>query len=464
VLVKYQGVYVFAAIALITAGRLVFLLGRHWLRRRRAATAEWGVGPRPLLVGAAALGVAFCVVSGPHFVKNAVFHHNPVYPFAQKIFTATTPPRTPGYYQETPVKEAFEPKQRGLRRQAWAVSKLFTYPLQTANRNLTKQRPYMGALFSLLLPCALLSRARRRFGLVVGVGFLAFMVWANSAPNDRYLLSFLDLFIGTTGALLVEVWELGFLARLGLVPLVGLQLLWGSDAPLYYGRKELEAALDMIGRGYDGRYDERFGSRGTQRQITRATPKDAVILARNYKGLLGLDRTVLMDIRGGQDYVSYSRLRDTRQLYELLRARGVTHLLYPKNQRRPVEWNNAILFTDLFDGYATRKQRFGKLQLGELPKSPPPAAAPFLVMAAGVRGVKDGVWEVEQLDFDPRSPQRFSPTPRPRYASSEARDHLADVQALIIGRRRPPGWKEEELSRFEQVESWDGEQLWLRRR
>jgi hypothetical protein len=41
---------------------------------------------------------------------------------------------------------------------------------------------------------------------------------------------------------------------------------------------------------------------------------------------------------------------------------------------------------------------------------------------------------------------------------------LADVQALIIGRRRPPGWKEEELSRFEQVESWDGEQLWLRRR
>lgn len=463
VLVKYQGVYLFAAVAVATAGRLIFLAARYWLRQRKSGVLEADVSPRLLLRGAAALALSFTLVSAAHFGKNAVFYRNPVYPFAQKIFTASTPARTPGIYRETPVKEAFEPKQKGLRRQAWAVRKLFEFPLETSNRSLTKHRPYMGALFSLLVPCALLSGARRRFGVVVGLGFLAFLVWANSAPNDRYLLSFLDLFIGTTAALLVEVWELGYLARAGLVPLVALQLVWGGDAALYYGRSELESALDMIGRGYDGRYDERLGSRGTQRQITRATPPDAVILARNYKGLLGLDRTVLMDIRGGQDNVSYAQLQDTRQLYDLLKARGVTHLLYPKNQRRPVEWNNAILFTDLFERYATHKQRFGKLQLGELPKTPPPSAKPFLVLVSGIRGVKDGIWEIRQLGFDPRSPQRFSPSPRPRHPTSEAHQRAADIQALVIGRRRPEGLTEAELAPFSQVESWDGEQLWLRR-
>jgi hypothetical protein len=465
VLVKYQGVYLFAGVALATVWRLAFLAARYGLARRRgvATDAEASVPPRALLRGALALGLSFVLVSSAHFGKNALFYRNPVYPFAQKIFTASTPKRVPSLYAETPVKEAFEPKAKGLSRQLWAVQKLFDYSLETSNRGLTKHRPYMGALFSVLLPCILLVPARRRISAVALVAFVAFLVWANSAPNDRYLLAFLDLFIGCAAALLVQVWDLGLLARIGLVPLVCLQLVWGADAPLYYGRKQLEAALDIVAQGYEGRYDARLGARGTQRQITRATPPDAVILARNYKGLLGLDRTVLMDIRGGQDYVSYAQLGDTRQFFDLLKARGVTHLLYPKNQRRPVEWSNAVLFTDLFQRYGVHVQHFGKLYLAELPKTPPPPSAPFLVLASGIRGVKDGIWAVEQLNFDPRSPQRFSPAPRPRYPTSQAHDHVEQIQALIVGRRRPDALTEQELARFEQVESWDGEQLWLRR-
>lgn len=464
VLVKYQGIYLFAAVVLAVAARAAFLGGRYWWRARRGGVREQDDAPRLLVRGVLALALAFTLVSSANFAKNAVFYRNPLYPFAQKVFTASTPQRVPGYYAETPVKDVFEPKQRGLARQTWAVRKLFEYPLETSNRALTKHRPYMGALFSLLLPCALLLPSRRRFGLVVGLGFVAFMVWANSAPNDRYLVSFVDLFIGTAAALIVEVWELGLIARLGLAPLVALQLVWGADAPLYYGRKQLVAALDMVSRGYEGRADDRFDTRSTQRQITRATPPNAVILARNYKGLLGLDRSVLMDIRGGQDYVSYARLTDTRQFFDLLKARGVTHLLYPKNQRRPVEWSNTILFTDLFVRYAERPRRFGKLWLGELPKTPPPSGTPFLVAVSGIRGLKDGVWAVEQLYFDPRSPERFSPRPRPRYPLSSLPEHAAQLQALVIGRRRPSELSEQEQAQFEQVESWDNEQLWLRRR
>jgi hypothetical protein len=464
VLVKYQGVYLFAGITLAVLARLAYLAGRYWLRRRRGSLTELDVGGRALARGVGALALSFLLVTSAHFGKNAVFYHNPFYPFAQKVFKSSVPKRQPGFYVETPIKEAFEPSEQGLRRQVWAFRKVFDYSLHTSNRGLTEHRPYMGALFSLLLPCALLVPARRRHGLVVGVATVAFLAWANSAPNDRYLLAFLDLAIGTTLALIVQVWELGWPARVGLVPLVSLQLIWGGDAMLFYGKKQLSAALDLVSRGYDGRYDDRLATRGTQRQITRATPPNAVILARNYKGLLGLDRLVLSDIRAGQDYVSYANLKDTRQLFELLKSRGVTHLLYPKGQRRPERWNNAILFTDLFVHDAKRTKRFGKLVLGELPTEAPPHELPYLVASFGIRGVKDGVWALEQLDFDPRGPERFSPLPRPRFRLSELRGMLGQVHALLIGNRRSDALSEQELREFELVESWESDQLWLRRR
>lgn len=463
VLVKYQGVYLFAAISVAVALRFAFLLGRRSWRSRQGLLGPDDVSWRALLRGLGALTVAFTLVSSAHFGKNALFYKNPVYPFAQKLFESSYPKRQPGFYAETPIREAFAPKQQGLQRQVWAVGKVFDHSLHTANRNLTKRRPYMGSLFSLLLPCALLLPGRRRFGAVIGVVTIAFMVWANSAPNDRYLLAFYDLCIGTGLALVVGVWELGWAARAGLVPLVLLQAVWSGDAALYYGRKQLNAALELIAKGYEAKYDDRLPARGAQQQITRATPKNAVILARNYKGLLGLDRTVLSDIRSAQDYISYSHLKDSRALYDLIRSRGVTHLLYPKGQRRPERWNNAILFTELFVHHAKNVQRFGRLMLGELPGQPPPRAVPFLVVVSGVRGVADGIYAVEQLDFDPRGPERFAPRPRPRHPLSAASRVLGDVQALLIGNRKLKALSEEQRAEFASAESWDGDELYLRK-
>jgi hypothetical protein len=464
VLVKYQGVYLFVAVTLVAGVRLVFLLARYWLRARRQELTPADVPWRALMRGLGALALSFTLVSAAHFGKNAVFYKNPVYPFAQSIFKASEPKRQPGFYTETPIREAFAPKETGVARQLWALRKMFDYSLYTSNRGLTKQRPYMGSLFSLLLPCALLVPTRRRFGVVLAIVTLAFLMWANSAPNDRYLLSFYDLCIGTALALIVQVWELGWPARVGLVPLVLLQAVWSGDAMLYYGKKRLYAVVELVSEGYDGKYDSRFNERSTQAQVTRATPKNAVILARNYKGLLGLDRTVLSDVRAAQDYVSYANLRDTRDLYDVLAGRGVTHLLYPKGDRRPERWNNTILFTDLFVHHAQHIKRFGKLQLGEFPREPPPHRQPYLVVVSGIRGVPDGIYGVEQLDFDARGPERFTPRPRPRRSLSAASGVLGDVQAILTGRRKPKGLSAEELAQFESVESWDGDELWLRPR
>jgi hypothetical protein len=463
-LVKYQAAYLIAGVGVATLVSACLLGVRRFLSERRIAAAGDWPSYRALLKGAAAVGLSMALVSAPHFAKNAVFYRNPVYPFATKVFKSTFPPPVPGYYEEKSTKGVFLPQYSGLRRQAWALGRVFQYSLTTANRNLTKHRPYMGALFSLLLPCTLFVRGRRRLLFTAGITAVAFMLWANTAANDRYLIAFHDLCIGTALALLVKVWELGWPARVGLTPLVLLQLVWGGDAMLLYGKKQLDAGIDLITAGYSGRYDERFAAKSVQLEITKATPKNAVILSRNWKGLLGLNRLVLSDIQANQDYVVYSNLKDPRDFYDLLKTRGITHLMYPRGDRRPGRWNNTLLFAEIFRRGPSAK-RIGKIHLNELPREPPPHSAPYLVLVSGQREYPDGVYKLEQLDVDYRDPAMFTPKPVPFKAASasDAAELVPRLQAVVMCRGRlPRGWSKALLEGFDSIESFDGCEYHLR--
>jgi hypothetical protein len=462
-LVKYQAAYLIFGIGVATVVSVVVLGVRRLLSERRIALeGDWPTYGA-LLKGAATIGVTLALVSAPHFAKNAVFYRNPVYPFASKVFTSTFPPPVPGYYEEKSTKGVFLPQHSGLQRQAWALGRVFQYSLTTANRNLTKHRPYMGALFSLLLPCALFVRGRRRVLFTAGITAMAFMLWANTAANDRYLLAFYDLCIGSALALMVKVWELGWSARVGLSPLVLLQLFWGGDAMLLYGKKQLDAGIDLITQGYSGSYEERFAAKSIQLELTKATPKNAVILSRNWKGLLGLNRLVLSDIQANQDYVVYSHLKDPRDFYDLLKARGITHLMYPRGDRRPGRWNNTLLFAEIFRRGPSSK-RIGKMQLNELPREAPPHSAPYLVLVSSQREYPDGIYKLEQLDVDYRDPAMFTPKPVPfKPASGDSAELAKDLQAVVMCRNRlPRGWSKALLEGFERMESFDGCDYYLR--
>ncbi|RYZ03125.1 MAG: hypothetical protein EOO73_28875 [Myxococcales bacterium] len=464
-LVKYQAAYLIFALGGATVVALVVLGVKHFLASSRILPNANAPSLRVALRGALSIALVAALVSSPHFGKNAVFYHNPFYPFAQRIFKGTTPKHEPGFYTESKTEGAFKPRYTGLKRQAWALGRVMTYSFETANRNLTKHRPYMGSLFSLLLPCLLVVRGRKRVLFSAGVATLAMMVWANTAANDRYLLGFYDLCIGTALALMVKVWDLGWVARSGLSVVVLLQLFWGGDAMLVYGKKQLDAGVSLIVDGWSEQSDDRLHAKDTQQKLTKATPANAVILSRNYKGLLGLDRLVLSDIRSSQDYVNYSNLPDPRSFYELLRARGITHLLYPRGDRRPGRWNNTLLFAEVFKlGKNTR--RFSKLMLTELPSEAPPPSRPYLVLVGGQREYPDGIYRLEQLDVDYRDPSLFSPKPKPLRSASKgaAREVLAEVRAVITCRGRlPRGFSKDMLSDFEAQESFDGCEYYLRR-
>lgn len=471
ILTKYQSVYLVVAVAGVFFARFLDLVTRRFVAQLRSRSQHPGGTPswRTIVLGPLSVVLVATLVSSPHFIRNTVYYGNPVYPLAKSVFVTSHPVHPPGLYtvRTAPGSGTFSPKHADsfAQRQLWATGLFYTYSFKSHNRDFTDHRPYMGALFSLLLPCALFVSRPRRLWLGIAFSYVAFMVWANSSVNDRYLLSFYDILIAVAAALMVRVWQVGWLGRIAIVPLVAVQLFWGGDAMLFYGAKSLRGAMSLVAAGYSGKSDSRIAKNDKLRQITAATPPDAVILSRNYRGLLGLDRMVLSDIYEGQAYISYSGIRDARELWKLYRSRGVTHLLYPENRRQPRRWNNTILFAELVHRYGRTKGRFAGLVLVEMPDRAPPASAPYWVLSRGNRGYPDGLYRVEQLDVDDWNYKRSEPTPKPvtRLTRTNAPDLLARADA--IGLSRPlPGIEDRELRReFVMFERFGSSSVYLRR-
>ena len=175
---------------------------------------------------------------------------------------------------------------------------------------------------------------------------------------------------------------------------------------------------------------------------------------------------VLSDIRAAQFYISYTGLRDARELWTLLRDRGVTHLLYPDGKRAPVRLNNTVLWAELFHRHARDVKRFGSLVLGTLPATPPPPSAPLLVLTRGVRGYKDGVYRVEQLDVDSQRPPGLAlPVPKPRYSDDAALNLIDQVQVIAAAPSAQwPADAQDELDQtFQRFEAFSEYSIYLRR-
>lgn len=466
-LTKYQAIYMVVACSSVFC---VFWFGHALRALRSKPSPSW----RRLWVSAALLGGCALLVSAPHFVKNAVFYHNPVYPFAQGLFpTFPFHERSVLLFEHAFPDRGFLPTSQGLRRLWDAVVLFFTHsfvPHYSFNRDYLSA----GSLFTLLIPCALLVGRSRRIALGIAVSFIAFVVWGSTYIVDRYLQAFMTLPIAVTAALLFRVAELGWMARTGLALLVVSQLVWGADAWFYSGHARVLAASNLIRSGYEGKrgLEQRFFERAEHVAITRATPSDAVILARNYRTTLGIDRTILSDVQSFQSYVWYEPLRTPHQLYDLYRSRGVTHLLYPPNQRPPSTLQAAVLFADLVANSApSDRQRFGGLELVTLGSPPPqPTQLPYDVFVSGVPGYPAGRYHVEQLHVEPRlpaelrrAPQPIAPLPQPE---AQTRAALSGVSAVVAPKRTQfsSQWQRELNMRFVAAEHYPEFSIYVRRR
>lgn len=507
ILTKYQAIYSVVAVATFASCRCLYgIFARFYRARKGRSLPEGAPSPRALLLGPALILLGALVVSSPHFIKNTVYYQNPVYPFAQKLFPSSfddwEPPardeavtllsegrgkkreksrsrageddgplpsqkkrkKDPWDFEFGPRGIDFKPQGDGfVEKVVWWHKTLADWPFLTGNRGFTEGRPYMGAVFVLLMPALLLIRGSRRLWLATGYVYVVSSVWALTSANDRYLLTILSLPIGLCAALIVRVAELGRLARVGLSCLIGVQLLWGTDAPLQYGGARFADAVSLVRAGHSGKtLEERLRYRKNELTVSASLPKDAVVLGRYYKSLLGFDRMTLNTHADIQTYIDFKNLMSLDDFWQICRDRGVTHLLYPEGERQPVRAHELVLFDALVEK-SHNKRKMSGLVIAELSPEPPGHPEPFLVLVRGLKEYQDGLYPVQLLSLDNRRESKKGPRPLSSYRKDNASALLEKAHAVLLGGRKGSFDGASLDEAFYQVERFRGLEVWLRR-
>jgi hypothetical protein len=441
ILTKYQAVYV---ILPATA-----LLAIRWCARGRPIARAFDRGEavafKQLAQTAIVAGAALTVVIAPHFLRNLIFYKNPVYPLMQDVFTASTP-RVPGgsflvAHVFTDVN--WVPKGTLVEKLINASKLFFKFSfLPHYSFEIHHDAPFFGSLFTLLLPVVPFFGRRPRLWAVVGCASGAILIWALTFLVDRNLQTFLPLLVAATGAILVLAWRTGIVARVGLVPLVAMQLVWSGDAFFRSGYDRMRSAFDLIGSGYAGTAATRFaGYRSSYVTLGEALPRDATVLLHASHVHLGINRRVVLDWAGFQGMFDYRSVRSLAALDALYRSHGVTHIVRESGQRLASTKQEDVLFALYVGRYATSLGNFRGLELYALPPTPPPADPRDHVVMAGVHGYDDGIYTIDQLgayegllDIAPSYPHPEAP-----FGDPAGYRHLVhESLAVIVGNARTP--------------------------
>ncbi len=442
-LTKYQAVYLFVPLALVVAGHWAWFAARH--RRPNLGPSDAPLPTWRDLVRAPAivLGLGALLVS-PHFLKNLIFYNNPVYPFMQQVFTHSTPtlPNASEYIHLIFTDATWKPKGSFAHKLGHAVGLLFTFSFKP-HYSFTRDVPAFGSLFTLCLPLVPFVRERGRIAIAAALAAGALLIWGMTYNVDRNLQVFMPLMVCATAASLVQLWRLGWLARVGIVPLVAMQLVWGGDALFYSTQERIESSLALIRSGFDGRADTRLnGYRDPYLRIGQALPQDARLLLHTTHLNLGIDREIVLDWAGFQGLFNYAPLRTPRQLFEYYRSLGITHFLYEPRVRGASSKQEEVVWNALVSRHAKRVLSVGSYNLVRMPKEAPPEEPDYQVVSIGMHGYADGTYPVETMntiEYLPAAYQKFNPPEVPLPADPQERvDTILTADAVFIGSLAKP--------------------------
>jgi hypothetical protein len=430
-LTKYQTFYWVLPLALVVGTKLLWLscaqLRRNGTQQNRRGLARiWLV----LLLG-------LPLFVAPHFLKNWLFYRDPVYPLAQQLFPGARPSLDNGIFLVNNVFTDLNwvPKGGVGDKLAHALKLTLTFSFEP-HYSFNKNFPAFGALFTLLLPALLFIRRRRPKLLGAFVGMTTLFIWGYTFNVDRNLQVFMPILVATTAAILVEVWRLGWASRIALAPVVLFQVLWGGDAVFYSSQERLRAAFDLIGTGYAGTAKTRFDRyRSPFVALGKALPRDATVMLHTSHISLGIDRRLVLDWSGFQGLIGYSKVKNAREVFELYKRVGITHLLYVPGERPAPSIQEEVVFQSFVATLEAPLSTAGGFRLHRLPSSPPPAERPYRVLTLGLYGYGSGVFPVEHLntnEYINPSKRRYAKPSEVAPTTAETLEAL-EVDAVVVG-------------------------------
>lgn len=386
ILTKYQSIY----LILPASVAMLFVL----VRGRRLDL---------LLSGSATL----LVLTAPHWLKNALSYGDPFYPLLNGTL--------PSYPFHAGAKEAMEQNYiprtfalegsllHKLKETAKAVVTFSFIPNNWKSFNIPE--PTFGSLFTLLTPTLLFVERGRRTAMLTAATSAGVAVWFWTNHQDRFLQALVPWMAACVAALGVLVFRSGRLAQVGLIALIGFQVVWGADAYFYPTNGMIKVPLvhrlgDFLAAGHLGQYRARFDHWGEMKQVGAGLPRAATVLIHDRILRLGLGRPSVTDHFGFQGALSYVELASAREVWEAWRALGADYVVWSRPDNTslgPEALARQLAFFDAVGEATEKAESFGRLSRAKLSQQAP-AERPRLIRMLGCQGRPSlGVHEILPL-------------------------------------------------------------------
>jgi len=433
---------------------------------RGAALARASSERRAVLQAFTALGISGVAVALPYLATNVYFFHNPLYPLAQSIFTASTPTFHDGAAQADIIMADWNWRPRGpwSERLSSSLAMIFTFSFKP-HYSFMNDRPTFGSVFTASLPLLFVIQRPKRLWFGAGCAVAAVLLWALTYRLDRNLGIVVPIMMAATAALLLRTWELGWVARLGISALVLIQLAWGSA--LYTSLPgRIAAGVELLRSTFDGQTEANLRShRHAFVALGQALPKDATVMMHTNHESLGIDRPVVLDIFGFQGVIDYRTFSSGRDLYDRLRELGVTHVTYYTARPLALSVQEEIIFDLFVDQCARSESTYGLLTMFAMPAEPPPQQPVSDVLLIGVPNYADGIYPLKALTLNALWPPEMKSYPAPAATAPVPQSLVSNAQVVLTGSAVTfEGADAEQLARdFRTARPGAGLKLWVRR-
>jgi hypothetical protein len=344
---------------------------------------------------------AALILASPHWLKNAIWYHDPLYPLLHRVL----PSRPWGPDADTFFEKIFVPnnfwRPAGTfgQKLVETARALFTFSFISHDwLGMHGTVPVFGSLFTLTSLCVPFLAGRRLLGLVL-VSYAAVFIWYWGSHQDRYLQAIVPWFAAATAAVIAEVWYSGLAARASVAALVGLQIVWGGDVPFIAqsGIQRLKLSIDLFSSGYRHAIEERTSFFSPWPMLAQRIPKGAKVLLHGCVGSLGLGAMTVSDFWQGA--ISYGRYRSFADMNRSLHAMGITHMLWIKDLSPGIH-NVAddLVFLSFAKRYGRHAQELHNHHVAELPRGDIPDHPFGHVLFWGTgESYQSGLYRVDQL-------------------------------------------------------------------
>jgi hypothetical protein len=424
---KYQ------AMALVIAPALALSARGLWLGYRKAG-APWRQGL------AVALGVVLLVTT-PHWLRNWIWYGDPLFPALYRYLELR--PFHPHALEalDQTTKVLARPRGTFAEQLGQVWRGVWSFPFQTRERpDFHRDWPVFGPIFHLSVLWLPFLRGTRRIWLLFGATFTGLFFWYCFNHHERYLQPLVPWMAAVAAAGLALVWRAGRLPRAAAVLMVGLEVVWGADVyffpHLMLQDSAIKTSAHLISSGFRDDLASRNQFLYPFKEIGETLPPGSVVLLHESCLRLGLNAPVVMDYPGFQTRISYRDLSSAREVYDLYKALGVTHIVYRDGYAALLDTlGNDLRFWDFATNWARNEKHFGPLVLAELPALPPDAPDNDRVAYLGCdSSYAPGLHELAALGIWPSDSRRVDalvPAPKVKH---ELEQLVGRAGFLVTGR------------------------------